>query len=749
MRITMAAARIVMGEWGREITNICLREEMKIWLSAIYVDDVRMIISALEKGKRWQEKEKRFTYKVDWEKEDNEKEKKGEEDDTKRTAREMRKAMDSVFQNIKFETELEQDFEEKKLPTLDLEIWFEEREERKEVEGRRKIIYRFYEKPMNTPYSIMKASAMPEGGKIASLSQDVVRRMQNTSEMLGQQERNEIVNKYISKLTTSGYKEKQVKEIIENGLKGYERKLSKARKDGREIHREAAETISTRQRKKLMARTTWYKKKKGEKLEMQNGKRGNPKNKQAGDIPQVPPPIMSVLFVPKTEGGELATRLRQEEEMVSRVTADKIKIQERSGRMLKSILHQSNPWAGEPCGRPDCLICSGGEENPGDCQRRNIVYRTSCIECRRNGKKRYYFGESGRSGFERGKEHRTDFLSMNTDSHMLKHAVVEHGGDTDLQFSMKVLKGHMTAFSRQIHEAVVIEKNESSSILNSRGEYNRCSLPRLTVKDGMREMKEKEWCDAMTDQEIENEILLMRNRKRKDLAEKTDRPPPKRRRRWFKELKKEIQQKRRREEKSSTEIEENKVVKRRKVASAREESRSKENLVKKLVTQERRKNGVLLKTGKICPVAQASCPDQGEYDGVGIEVKEGPCHKLDQQNFLKNNSILKGTKLPEEYFPIFNFSAVRQVGGEGNTENKAKPELSPTTTNPTNSNCKVNPKPKPRTAHSSKKSKSKSKSQPNFKFKPMSEFFTKMKKEAQIITGLEPIICPEDHPPTT
>ena len=169
---------------------------------------------------------------------------------------------------------------------------------------------------------------------------------------------------------------------------------------------------------------------------------------------------------------------------------------------------------------------------------------------------------------------------MTSDSHMLKHAVVEHDGDTRIEFSMKVLKGHMTAFSRQIHEAVVIQKNESSSILNSKGEYNRCSLPRLTVKEGVREIKEKEWCDTMTDQEIENEILLMRNRKRKELAEKTDRPPPKRRRRWFKEFKKELQQKRRRERSVSTEIQqEEKTAKRRKVDSARGKSRSKKSSV--------------------------------------------------------------------------------------------------------------------------------------------------------------------------
>ena len=197
MRITMAAARVVMGEWGRRITSICLKAEMRIWLSAFYVDDIRLVTSALKKGTRWQEKEKEFRFEIDWEKEDFERERVGDDDDTRRTARETKKAMNSVFTNIQFETELAEDFATQKLPTLDFEMWFQEGGN---YEGRPKILYQFFEKPMNTPFCIMRESAMPEGGKIASLSQEVVRRMQNTSEMLDQEERDKILNNFIKKV---------------------------------------------------------------------------------------------------------------------------------------------------------------------------------------------------------------------------------------------------------------------------------------------------------------------------------------------------------------------------------------------------------------------------------------------------------------------------------------------------------------------------------------------------------------------
>ena len=56
----------------------------------------------------------------------------------------------------------------------------------------------------------------------------------------------------------------------------------------------------------------------------------------------------SVLFVPRTENGELKRRLQIAEEEISAITGDRIKMVERAGRKLKSILHTPNPWSGVP-----------------------------------------------------------------------------------------------------------------------------------------------------------------------------------------------------------------------------------------------------------------------------------------------------------------------------------------------------------------------------------------------------------------
>jgi hypothetical protein len=57
-----------------------------------------------------------------------------------------------------------------------------------------------------------------------------------------------------------------------------------------------------------------------------------------------------------------------------------------------------------------------------------------------------------------------------------------------MAFRMKVLCFKRTAYERQVHESVLIQQNRNHNLLNSRSEFNRCSLPRLTVKLGDKEL---------------------------------------------------------------------------------------------------------------------------------------------------------------------------------------------------------------------------------------------------------------------
>ena len=85
----------------------------------------------------------------------------------------MKDIMEAVHKNLKFTMETVSDFVENKLPTLDTSIW---------IEGGSRIEYKYFEKTMASNRVVNRNTAMGENAKIASLSQEIVRRMLKTSE---------------------------------------------------------------------------------------------------------------------------------------------------------------------------------------------------------------------------------------------------------------------------------------------------------------------------------------------------------------------------------------------------------------------------------------------------------------------------------------------------------------------------------------------------------------------------------------
>ena len=137
-----------------------------------------------------------------------------------------------------------------------------------------------------------------------------------------------------------------------------------------------------------------------------------------------------------------------------------------SGNALKRVFSSTNPWASRDCGRPDCIICSQGDEEIQDCRRRNILYENRCTLCQvRDGKddakmtgKGIYVGESARSMYERAKEHEADRVGELEESHQIKHWVLDHPElDAPPKFRFKVVSSFSDALTRQLSEAVRIE----------------------------------------------------------------------------------------------------------------------------------------------------------------------------------------------------------------------------------------------------------------------------------------------------
>ena len=279
------------------------------------------------------------------------------------------------------------------------------------------------------------------------------------------------------------------------------------------------------------------------------------------------PEIRGVLFVPHTEKSELAKRIRGKLKVLEEISSLRVKVVERTGEKVVELLHKSNPWEDEDCKREKCKFCDK-EETRGKCKQRGVVYENECLLCKeggkeekesereswrgistiveeeekpdkeeKTGKKRSreevksnrddenlkkkkvvkYIGETSRSGYERLCEHWRDFENLSEKSHILKHYLNCHRDKNikEMKMSVKIVKSYRSSFERQIGESVMINHNlrENVQLLNSKNEYNRCSIPRLTIAPTRDEIME-EILEEQEEKKLKREILKLKQKLR-------------------------------------------------------------------------------------------------------------------------------------------------------------------------------------------------------------------------------------------
>ena len=88
--------------------------------------------------------------------------------------------------------------------------------------------------------------------------------------------------------------------------------------------------------------------------------KSNEENKEKGGVNE--DLIEGVLFVQHTDKSELAKRIREKLSQFEDMSSIRLRVVERTGEKLVDILHKSNPWSGEKCGREDCRSCASKEK---------------------------------------------------------------------------------------------------------------------------------------------------------------------------------------------------------------------------------------------------------------------------------------------------------------------------------------------------------------------------------------------------
>ena len=132
-----------------------------------------------------------------------------------------------------------------------------------------------------------------------------------------------------------------------------------------------------------------------------------------------------------------------------------------------------------------------------------------------------YVGETNKSLYERGNQHKDDLKFLREKSHLLKHCITSHPDlkIEEVKFGIRRRDTFKSALERQIGEAVSIEKEKErgKTLMNSKSEFNRCSLPRITFD--LRNHSEQ-LADLREEEDKEKEIREKIRKLRREITER-------------------------------------------------------------------------------------------------------------------------------------------------------------------------------------------------------------------------------------
>lgn len=365
-------AELEMVDWTVMLMDIVENNQLVTDLDFIYVDDVRDILTPINNGWEYDTQDKRFKYDLLLHQAEDQE----GVTPTMKSLKEMGKIYNNIKPHLRFTLESLEDYPKKRLPTLDCEIW---------LDGKR-VVTNYYHKPTKTPYCIMATSAMPQMMIENSLTQEVGRRLTNTSMTLNE-DMILSMEELITRMTRSSHSKATTGKILSRGLNIYTTKIKNHMTGKAKVHRRARESMKDRRNKKLTIKMNWFKPKGTKTSTLGKTKKTNkpPNTTKTWDSRA----LDTAMFVPRTPGGALATHMRQTEKDLNKISGFKIKIVEECGGDLKGALVKSNPWSTDDCERADCPLCTarreGDEKVKGSCKTESITYTSTCTLCAKVG----------------------------------------------------------------------------------------------------------------------------------------------------------------------------------------------------------------------------------------------------------------------------------------------------------------------------------------------------------------------------
>ena len=444
LKLSGALAKVVMLSWSRRfrtLTSSALDNFnfFDLYMLLFYVDDTMVATEELEPGSRYIKGEGKV--RVVEEEIESDRLVAGD----LRTAKVLAEIGNHIFNYLQFTVDC---------PSTNISGWMPLLAAEVRVAADNTIDYRFYEKPISSRYVMMRNSAMSAKVKMNTLTQEVIRRLRNTRVTLPWADHQApALTKFSKKMARSGYPEGYRSEVIKSGVLGFERQLEASRNGQKPLFRPRDWQKAERRKRKMVRKAAWYR------------------------------PADCVGFYPPTPRGELAGEIGKVLKEEGRRIGINLRAIETGGLSIGKQLVRPDLKAGEPCGRPGCVLdlCSGGAGGPHNVP--SNVYKGACKLCGAVEVSAEYWGESAFSGFYRTKLHREDVEGRKESNAFSKHLEIFHPGVQGgiANFDIQVQSIHKKSLTRQKTEAVKIQTSTATNLLNSKAEHRQPALLRVRM----------------------------------------------------------------------------------------------------------------------------------------------------------------------------------------------------------------------------------------------------------------------------
>ena len=253
LRLSGIIGRVCMDSWSRQMRILMASNNMISFLHEKYVDDVEVVAENVPVGTRWNGVNLETTPETV-----------AEDLETGKprdqiTMEAWGSMASSIIPGVDFTVEFASKSPNATVAMLDFQLW-KEKIPNPENPGTtmETLRYKFYEKPMTNPKVLDSSSAMPHKVKVATLTQEGVRRLCNTSRELDTSQKCQILSQFMRKLQISGYNQRLRANILGGAVATFQKKVRAEQLGLQPVHRLGTHNLEERRLQKIMGKKEWF-----------------------------------------------------------------------------------------------------------------------------------------------------------------------------------------------------------------------------------------------------------------------------------------------------------------------------------------------------------------------------------------------------------------------------------------------------------------------------------------------------------